>query len=150
MWGYLIKKKKKKKKLPDWNDSIKKSKLYIGLHDDLKDALIGQVTGTETFDIYTQKCVSLDRQLEQRRLEKTCKKGGSSSMSHSAAPAVPFTQTGTHAGPMDQSSGTRKKLTEEEKQYRRANNLCLNCSKPGHFASTCPARPGSKSARPQK
>ena len=146
-------------KLPEWNDSIKKSKFYTGLHDDVKEALIGQVTGTETFDAYTQKCVFLDRQLEQRRLEKGGKKGGSS-MSYPAH-AVPSTQSGTHAGPMDLSSGTRKKLTEEQKQYRRANNLCLYCSKSGHFASACRARPNSGSggsgsgssssgARPQK
>ena len=133
----------------------------MGLHDDVKDALIGQVTGTETFNAYTQtrKCVFLDRQVEQRRLEKGGKTGDSS-MSYPAH-AVRSTQSGTHAGPMDLSSGTRKKPTEEQKQYHHLNNLCLYCSKSGHFASACPTGPNSGSggsgsgssgsgARPQK
>ena len=139
-------------------DSIKKSKFYRGLHDEVKDALVGQVSGTETFEEYIKKCVSLDRQLEQRRLEKAGKRSGTMSTSltatvpqKSAANAnttsVPSTQGGTQPGPMDLSSGIRKKLTDEQKQYRRANNLCLYCGESGHFASACPARPNG---RPQR
>ena len=58
-------------KIPDWTDGIKKSKFYAGLNDDLKDALVGQTSDTMTFDAYVKKCVVLDRELEQRRLEKT-------------------------------------------------------------------------------
>jgi hypothetical protein len=35
----------------------------------------------------------------------------------------------------------RGPLTEEEKQRRRANRLCLYCGDPGHIAIHCPHRP---------
>ena len=35
----------------------------------------------------------------------------------------------------------RGPLSEEEKQWRRANRLCLYCSGPGHIAINCPHRP---------
>ena len=148
-------------KLPSWNDAIRKSKFYVGLHEELKDALIGRFVSDETFDAYAQKCISLDRQLEQRRIEKTGRRaptmatGTSNSTvgnvnvhapatSRTAPKTSPFTATGTHSGPMDLAAGTRRKLTDEEKAYRRANNLCLFCRKPGHFAAVCP----SKKTRP--
>lgn len=50
---------------------------------------------------------------------------------------TPSTATGTHAGPMDMSVA-RGPLSPEEKQRRRANNLCLYCGQPGHIARACP------------
>jgi 6-phosphogluconolactonase/glucosamine-6-phosphate isomerase/deaminase len=35
----------------------------------------------------------------------------------------------------------RGPLSEEEKQRRRANRLCLYCGGPGHIAMNCPHRP---------
>ena len=35
---------------------------------------------------------------------------------------------------------TRRSLTPEEREYRRRNELCLYCSKPGHLISACLAR----------
>ena len=35
----------------------------------------------------------------------------------------------------------RGPLSEEEKQRRRANRLCLYCGEPGHIAVNCPHRP---------
>ena len=35
----------------------------------------------------------------------------------------------------------RGPLSEEEKQRRRANRLCLYCGGPGHIAVNCPHRP---------
>jgi len=32
----------------------------------------------------------------------------------------------------------RGKLTQQERQHRMANQLCLYCAKPGHIASNCP------------
>ena len=141
-------------KLPDWHDSTKKAKFYEGLNDELKDALIGRVDDDDSFEQYARKCIVLDRQLEQRRLEKAGKRtfpSGSNSGSTTAptattAKSTTTTATGTQPGPMDLSFATRKKLTEEQKQYRRANNLCIYCGKCGHFVSSCPAKPAQRLA----
>lgn len=37
-------------------------------------------------------------------------------------------------------SHARGKLTEEEKQYRKDNNLCLYCGGEGHSSFTCPLK----------
>ena len=34
-----------------------------------------------------------------------------------------------------------KKLTDAQRNYRRANNLCMYCGKSGHFASNCSTNP---------
>ena len=38
----------------------------------------------------------------------------------------------------------RGPLSDKEKQYRRANNLCLYCGKPGHMAAECRAKPNKR------
>ena len=50
---------------------------------------------------------------------------------------------------MDLSSASKYKITEEEKQRRRANNLCLRCGGRGHIARDCHAGPprGAGAAR---
>lgn len=133
-------------KLPDWRDSTKKVKFYEGLSEELKDALVGRLDDDDiTFEQYACKCITLDRQLEQRRLERAGKRttappsAASNAPSTLAKPAA-STATGTHPGPMDLSAVSRKKLTDEQKQYRRANNLCMYCGKGGHFVSACPSR----------
>ncbi|ORY54071.1 hypothetical protein BCR35DRAFT_244818, partial [Leucosporidium creatinivorum] len=39
------------------------------------------------------------------------------------------------------------KVTEEEKQKRMRDGLCLYCGGAGHILNTCPKRPASSSAR---
>ncbi|CAG8732113.1 5345_t:CDS:2, partial [Dentiscutata heterogama] len=45
----------------------------------------------------------------------------------------------TSAGELMQIDAARfRPLTEEEKKWRRTNNLCLYCGAPGHIARSCP------------
>lgn len=53
--------------------------------------------------------------------------------------SAPSTATGTHAGPMDLSAGSRK-LTDAEKKRRHDLGLCHYCGKEGHIAKSCPER----------
>jgi hypothetical protein len=44
---------------------------------------------------------------------------------------------------MDTSAGSsRRKLTDDEKAFRRANNLCSYCGEGGHYAAACPKKKG--------
>ena len=62
--------------------------------------------------------------------------------------AKPFPRESYNVSPMNtptpmEIDTTRRRgpLSEEEKQRRRANRLCLYCGGPGHIAVTCPHRP---------
>lgn len=48
-----------------------------------------------------------------------------------------------------QDQSKRKRISEEEFARRRANNLCLRCGKPGHFAAACNSQPQEGSSNPQ-
>lgn len=39
---------------------------------------------------------------------------------------------------MDLSNTTARALTDAQKAYRKANNLCMYCEKSGHYADKCP------------
>ena len=52
---------------------------------------------------------------------------------------------GTRPMELDGLSAPRPKLTDQEKEYRRMNGLCLYCGGQGHIALNCPRSP--KSAR---
>lgn len=45
--------------------------------------------------------------------------------------------SGTHTDPMDLSNTRFKRLTDEQRAYRRANGLCSYCGDAGHFAASC-------------
>ena len=62
--------------------------------------------------------------------------------------AKPFPRESYNAPPVStptpmEIDTTRRRgpLSEEEKQRRRANQLCLYCGGPGHIAVNCPHRP---------
>ena len=42
---------------------------------------------------------------------------------------------------IDSVNSQRATLTNQERQRRRANNLCLYCGNPDHIVRTCPVRP---------
>lgn len=48
---------------------------------------------------------------------------------------------GTRPMELDGVSIPRPKLTDQEKEYRRTNGLCLYCGGPGHIALNCPRTP---------
>lgn len=53
------------------------------------------------------------------------------------------------SAPVHQVSHHRAPLTNQERQHRRDNNLCMYCGKPGHIWATCRLRP-AEPAQPQK
>ena len=137
-----------------------------GLNEPIKDLLVGKQV-PDVFDEFVQFCIRLDNDFRARQKEKKFSSSNSSfrpvhpsdrmNLSRSNKPPSQFfknrtfgaashfppmtqnpsTATGTHSGPMDLSAGRRGPLTDSEKAHRHANNLCLYCGKPGHFASDC-------------
>ena len=106
---------------------------------ELKKALSYQITLPTGFEEFVQACIKIDNQIRANREARDAiprTEGGQ------FAP-TPSTSTGTHSGPMDLSgaryrSQKRGPVTEQEKQCRRDNNLCLYCGSSGHWASQCP------------
>src|SRR5512133_596721 len=109
-----------------------------GLSKQVQTALAYQQTPPTTFNEFVQLCITLDNNLRALSVLPTPL---ASNPARPATAARPTTATGTQSGPMDLSAGRRRgPLTEAQKNYRRANNLCLYCGKAGHFASVCPEK----------
>ena len=47
---------------------------------------------------------------------------------------------------MDLDAMRTRRLSNEEKQRRREQSLCLYCGGPGHIAVNCPAKKGAQLA----
>lgn len=138
--------------LLDWNEPAKLSYFRLGLKDEIKRLLIGRTMPT-TFETFASEIITLDNDLRSYDQEKKPLGQGSGKPAGQQHPKAPqsfspasgtSTSTGTHPGPMDLSAGRRGKLSPEEKNRRRANNLCLFCGDSGHYASQCPAKTQGK------
>ena len=128
----------------NWDTASQVAWFRHGLRDEVKDLLVG-CDLPQPFDDFVQLCIRLDNAWRARQQEK---KSNTASSSNTKKPAqtgaknsaTTATSTGTHPGPMDlAASRHRGPLTDAEKAYRRANNLCSYCGKPGHYAAACPA-----------
>jgi hypothetical protein len=119
---------------------------YKALNDEVKDELIKQARPTK-LDEYFLAAINIDDRLHQRRQERNANRstprqnnGGSnnSSSSQSSGP-TPMEIDAT-------SNQPRGRLTEAEKQRRRANNLCLYCGSADHKVKNCNIRPSTVAA----
>ncbi len=64
---------------------------------------------------------------------------------HSAAFPRGHDDGGIRPMELDGVTVPRPKLTDQEKDYRRMNGLCLYCGGPGHIALNCPRTPKPRS-----
>jgi hypothetical protein len=131
----------------NWNDQAKKSQFRLGLKEDVRRVLVGKKM-PEGFEDFVSEVILIDNDLRAFEMEKKSTRAVSSSSPQPAQTSLPTTtaptSTGTHSGPMDLGAGHRGKLSQEEKDRRRANNLCLFCGKSGHYASLCPVKSSDK------
>jgi hypothetical protein len=134
-----------------WDGHSQISWFKHGLREEVKDMLLAHDT-PNTIEEFVKLCVKLDNRWRARQQEKKSASFHSTSKTPSSSPpmpkptsqsppTLPSTSTGTHPGPMDLSAGRRGKLTDQERAYRKANNLCMYCGNSGHYASQCPYRP---------
>jgi hypothetical protein len=122
-----------------------------GLSKEVRQLLASQVAPPTDFDQFVNLIIKLDNNLRVLRQDSEASSAprnpspGSGSSKPPAPPRQQSTATGVHPGPMDTSNSTRRsgpraRLTEEQKQYRRDNNLCVYCGGAGHYASSCPKK----------
>jgi len=108
-----------------WNDASLVSQFYSGLKHQIKVELI-RVGRPETLEQLTAKAIALDNLQQQSRK-----------------------QLGPRFQPQDQPpmdhssrvSPATKRLTDQQREFRRKNNRCMYCGDAGHFVTNCPARP---------
>ena len=134
-----------------YEDPARRHALERGLNEETLDALaVNPAPENEPFERFVERLNALDCRLRARATRRK-NPGQNRSPQQRTAPAAPSnpgnpkpattTATGTAAGPMD-LSGSRKRLTAEERLRRRNLGLCMYCGGVGHFAAECPARRG--------
>jgi hypothetical protein len=148
-----------------WNDQAFYDQFYDGLRENVKDGLAHAETKPNTLEELIQKTQRIDNRIAERISEKKSPHASSSlaairkpsTPSGPSRPAAPTPKPSTPAPssqtaqppalatdgttPMELNSGRhggfRSKLTPEQLEYRKANNLCTYCGGAGHYSREC-------------
>lgn len=119
----------------DWDDKALISAFRWGLRDDVKDLLLNLPDPSTLSEAITQ-AVRCDNRLFERRQERR-----SSSGLYRADAATPTRQINTSMPePMQIDASKVLRLSQEEKDRRRKEDLCLYCGDKGHKAHNCPKK----------
>ncbi|HYP42905.1 MAG TPA: hypothetical protein VEQ18_02680 [Candidatus Nitrosocosmicus sp.] len=129
----------------NWDNTAQLSHFKFGLRKEIKELLIHQIDLPTSFTKFAEICKTLDNrwhalQQENRQIDTLNLHNNIQNpiRSTSTPQPIPSTSSGTHPRPIDLENTRRRKLTNEEKQFRRDNNLCLFCGQPNHYANNCP------------
>ena len=128
----------------DWDEKALVFMYYTGLKDNIKDELSKMDKPTTLHDLIYHS-MKIDARQYDRIRERQFEKRAGFQPRPFGTPSAPNARTPPH-DPMDLSasfpskngSKPRGKLSEAERAYRRANNLCNYCGKPHHVVATCP------------
>ena len=122
----------------NWNDTALITMFRWGLRDDIKTLLLNLPKPTTLSEAITQ-AIDCDNRLFEQRQERRLLFG-----SYRADYTTPARQTSSStstAEPMQIDTSRVKKLTEEEKERRRREHLCLYCGGKDHGVKNCPLKP---------
>jgi hypothetical protein len=153
----------------DMTEQTKINRFMRGLKPTIKDNLVSIVDRPTTLMGWENIIIQVDANLHQRDIERKdeskSKSKDSSSNNHLPAKTQPSSSTPAYTPPpvstttdvvpmeVDAVRVGRGKLTQEERDYRFKNNLCLYCGKPGHLVDVCLAckkrYPDSGKAKPE-
>ncbi|TFK25789.1 hypothetical protein FA15DRAFT_617027, partial [Coprinopsis marcescibilis] len=135
----------------DWTNQTKIQEYYDRLKDSVKTMLCnckGRYF-TRDFEEYAKVCVNIDNEVHNLALN-TARNTTAPSANNYRCPFVPYANPSLTSAapnpppasnsvvPMEIDAMHRGPLTNEEKERRRTNKLCLYCSQANHFASACP------------
>lgn len=129
-----------------WGPDALKRRFYDGLKEDVKDELIKTDRDKRTLDEYMGDAIAIDNRQFERRQERQGKQGFTRDyQSQGGKTHKPndkkkrqhqSTAYGTHTGPMD-TSAVQKGQGSVKRD--KANVVCFNCNKKGHFKRDCRA-----------
>jgi hypothetical protein len=150
-----------------WSDQALVQQYFEGLKDPLQDILIA-ANYPEELETLIRMAIRIDNLQHQRRIQRGQEIKPAAPVQRRkqlpyvaakpqpvfhlhAPPANPLLSYDTASASADPSGprpmeidATRprfQRLTEEQKEHRRKNNLCLYCGNPSHIARDCPVRP---------
>jgi uncharacterized protein len=132
-----------------WDDQALMEQFRFGLRSDVKDLLLTFPEDPKSLTEAISRAVRCDNRLFERRSERQQQLARSrstptyASIAAQATPRTTYTSIPTDIPTPMEIDTTRRRgpLSDEEKQRRRANRLCLYCGGPGHIAINCPHRP---------
>ena len=131
-----------------YNEEAKMAAFRLGLSDQIKDILATNLSDPETLEDLISLAIKIDTRIFDRKMETLAPGGGTRGSaavlaSHSNANASSGT---TSEGIMALSqngktaSKSKKRISNQERQRRIQNNLCLYCGEAGHTHSGCPKK----------
>jgi hypothetical protein len=112
---------------------------YRALNDEIKDEL-SKVERPASIDEYYKLAIGIDNRLYERRREKgstRTQKPGAHAPNVPKAPILPRQSNDMIIDNVQK----REPLTEQEKQRRKENNLCMYCGSDAHLLPECPVKP---------
>lgn len=135
-----------------YNDNANINFFRQGLRDDVKDVLAQTLFPPEDFQGLVDLAIRIDNRLFERRTEKRLKPSTTyltprdprvfqSQRQFSPSPHQVQAHRLDHRTPMEvDTTKIFQPLTNEERQKRRRDNLCMYCGDPGHHAIACPKK----------
>ena len=139
----------------EWGNQALLSQFLEGLKESVQDEII-KTDYSQNLESLIDQAVRIDNLQYQRRQARSSRLSAQvPKKSHSphAAPklrnAAPMQQTSvsfpTAQPAANNSRSSPRRLSEEEREHRIKNNLCLYCGNAGHIAKQCPNRPKQQS-----
>ena len=133
----------------EWNDSALMHAYRNGLSDAVKDELV-HYDYPVSLQAMVKLSIKIDNRLFERRQEfrrhTTPRPGPQSTSSSPARPPTRLSQVPsvipTGPTPMDLDAIRKGPLTQEEREYRFRNGLCIVCASKDHLKADCPRRRG--------
>ncbi len=117
----------------NWTDNSLKVIFRRGLSHDLQTELACRDEGKD-FNQFVHLAIQIDNLMRSRR-------PGSRSATSSRNLPLPRYYSHMTADSSEPMQINATRLTEEEKERRRSQRLCLYCGEAGHFRQNCPHRP---------
>lgn len=135
-----------------WDDAALRSAYRRGLSEAIKDLIIRD--RPTSFAALVSLALLMDERLRERRVERAQRSWGAPKPPTGGSPSCSGGRRETAAPPLVMSPGHstsreeeepmqlgRSRLSQEEREQRMRDRLCLYCGRPGHHIRACPTRP---------